>query len=109
MIRRPPRSTLFPYTTLFRSHAGRAVDGRHVAAQPDRIGVELAKLVDDDVELGGRHDVDSSDADRPPRGLSVARQSQTGGPADPTRCSGHDDAHVESIRVRSSGDRKSVV
>src|SRR3712207_8488933 len=24
MIRRPPRSTLFPYTTLFRSHAGNA-------------------------------------------------------------------------------------
>src|SRR5215467_15837635 len=24
MIRRPPRSTLFPYTTLFRSSAGRA-------------------------------------------------------------------------------------
>src|SRR3712207_6985486 len=24
MIRRPPRSTLFPYTTLFRSHARRA-------------------------------------------------------------------------------------
>src|SRR5260221_4330854 len=23
MIRRPPRSTLFPYTTLFRSHQGR--------------------------------------------------------------------------------------
>src|SRR2546430_10677748 len=23
MIRRPPRSTLFPYTTLFRSHFGR--------------------------------------------------------------------------------------
>src|SRR6201992_4430872 len=23
MIRRPPRSTLFPYTTLFRSHAAR--------------------------------------------------------------------------------------
>src|SRR2546429_9775603 len=27
MIRRPPRSTLFPYTTLFRSHAGRALPG----------------------------------------------------------------------------------
>src|SRR2546421_7070684 len=26
MIRRPPRSTLFPYTTLFRSVAGVAVD-----------------------------------------------------------------------------------
>src|SRR3712207_9210506 len=24
MIRRPPRSTLFPYTTLFRSHDGRS-------------------------------------------------------------------------------------
>src|SRR3712207_7146522 len=29
MIRRPPRSTLFPYTTLFRSQLGRKVDGRH--------------------------------------------------------------------------------
>src|SRR5256886_8241044 len=25
MIRRPPRSTLFPYTTLFRSHSGAAL------------------------------------------------------------------------------------
>src|SRR5256885_6346553 len=25
MIRRPPRSTLFPYTTLFRSHLGHAL------------------------------------------------------------------------------------
>src|SRR2546430_17480923 len=28
MIRRPPRSTLFPYTTLFRSLAGRIDAGR---------------------------------------------------------------------------------
>src|SRR3712207_8781679 len=27
MIRRPPRSTLFPYTTLFRSQAGRLIEG----------------------------------------------------------------------------------
>src|SRR5258706_6845353 len=27
MIRRPPRSTLFPYTTLFRSHVGLTGDG----------------------------------------------------------------------------------
>src|SRR5256886_17585918 len=34
MIRRPPRSTLFPYTTLFRSREQRRQDGRpeHVAA-----------------------------------------------------------------------------
>src|SRR5690349_22392624 len=28
MIRRPPRSTLFPYTTLFRSRGGRVLPGR---------------------------------------------------------------------------------
>src|SRR6478672_8942107 len=34
MIRRPPRSTLFPYTTLFRSRAGpRAAGGRHRGAR----------------------------------------------------------------------------
>src|SRR5256885_12225408 len=41
MIRRPPRSTLFPYTTLFRSPAGgrlaaqqSALSGRELPAQP---------------------------------------------------------------------------
>src|SRR2546425_2148451 len=29
MIRRPPRSTLFPYTTLFRSHPGAASLAHH--------------------------------------------------------------------------------
>src|SRR2546430_9089104 len=33
MIRRPPRSTLFPYTTLFRSHRASG-KGRAVAAHP---------------------------------------------------------------------------
>src|SRR2546422_8045979 len=35
MIRRPPRSTLFPYTTLFRSRGAPCADARPVAA-PDR-------------------------------------------------------------------------
>src|SRR5260221_7781105 len=30
MIRRPPRSTLFPYTTLFRSQAAKRTDGLDV-------------------------------------------------------------------------------
>src|SRR3712207_7609304 len=35
MIRRPPRSTLFPYTTLFRSSPHRARDeGRHEHLRP---------------------------------------------------------------------------
>src|SRR5256885_2895529 len=28
MIRRPPRSTLFPYTTLFRSHCAHRLNGK---------------------------------------------------------------------------------
>src|SRR3712207_6955732 len=39
MIRRPPRSTLFPYTTLFRSPRERAADerpGRPLPRQRDR-------------------------------------------------------------------------
>src|SRR5258708_11893102 len=43
MIRRPPRSTLFPYTTLFRSHIGElALD--LVPRLDHRIDVELHVL-----------------------------------------------------------------
>src|SRR3712207_8948125 len=33
MIRRPPRSTLFPYTTLFRSSRGQAADIPRIATE----------------------------------------------------------------------------
>src|SRR2546430_11749538 len=36
MIRRPPRSTLFPYTTLFRSHDPVGLDVRDVVEQQPR-------------------------------------------------------------------------
>src|SRR3712207_7495500 len=36
MIRRPPRSTLFPYTTLFRSPEAEEADGRHSENAPVR-------------------------------------------------------------------------
>src|SRR5688572_31615123 len=35
MLRRPPRSTLFPYTTLFRSHPDREADGERERAGGD--------------------------------------------------------------------------
>src|SRR2546426_12720715 len=41
MIRRPPRSTLFPYTTLFRSPRR-----RHERRAGDRLPVELGQTVD---------------------------------------------------------------
>src|SRR5256885_10629382 len=46
MIRRPPRSTLFPYTTLFRSHL------RLMRHQPKRRSV-LRRAKADDVGLPG--------------------------------------------------------
>src|SRR5689334_24406429 len=42
MIRRPPRSTLFPYTTLFRSHVG-AVDVFALALPVDVAQSALAR------------------------------------------------------------------
>src|SRR5258708_31714549 len=39
MIRRPPRSTLFPYTTLFRSVRGRGENHPH----PDRRGARRVR------------------------------------------------------------------
>src|SRR3712207_9316981 len=48
MIRRPPRSTLFPYTTLFRSHAVAALEVQVV--QPldaaDELAVQLVGVVE---------------------------------------------------------------
>src|SRR5256885_10823236 len=44
MIRRPPRSTLFPYTTLFRSQvAGRPVHQRRVRLVLDRGAAALER------------------------------------------------------------------
>src|SRR3712207_8980332 len=42
MIRRPPRSTLFPYTTLFRSFT----DGRVIGATLDRNGLRPGRWLE---------------------------------------------------------------
>src|SRR3712207_8285305 len=59
MIRRPPRSTLFPYTTLFRSvDVGRQRGGHDLHGRRDgrRAGVEhdrAAAVLDGDLEAVG--------------------------------------------------------
>src|SRR2546426_6386469 len=59
MIRRPPRSTLFPYTTLFRSRldderpGGRRVELALGRPEPERVGVEAEEV---------RHEQAASDA-----------------------------------------------
>src|SRR5260370_21305932 len=57
MIRRPPRSTLFPYTTLFRSAA--------VARQPGRVALAVSQLVR---AAPGRDDVVGATVDK--RGIA---------------------------------------
>src|SRR3712207_8212956 len=62
MIRRPPRSTLFPYTTLFRSAVGAELEaGLDLALPPgDGVGVGEVDQADDaerahvQVRLAGR-------------------------------------------------------
>src|SRR3712207_7556184 len=53
MIRRPPRSTLFPYTTLFRSRVAERVNA---AAAQQKIGVRL--------DLGGFSGIAVADNDQ---------------------------------------------
>src|SRR5436309_11882006 len=42
MIRRPPRSTLFPYTTLFRSHCIQMDTSVNAANQVVSVGADIA-------------------------------------------------------------------
>src|SRR5258706_9144928 len=51
MIRRPPRSTLFPYTTLFRSRLGQRCLVGVVAVAGDAVVVGVAR-VDGDPAVG---------------------------------------------------------
>src|SRR3712207_7079768 len=49
MIRRPPRSTLFPYTTLFRSrHLAREAAVHGIETQEMRVGLDRAEIVHGD-------------------------------------------------------------
>src|SRR2546425_6906759 len=67
MIRRPPRSTLFPYTTLFRSRLPR----RHRRARADRIPPRGDRRRARRAPLGGQAQL----ADRPRRDGRGARRT----------------------------------
>src|ERR1041384_3293215 len=67
MIRRPPRSTLFPYTTLFRS-----VEGRH-AVLATELGVARGprRLRQDALDTIGRGRGGAAGGPRPPAAIRV--------------------------------------
>src|SRR2546430_12009991 len=67
MIRRPPRSTLFPYTTLFRSHPAESrerdklPEERAEGRPRDEVGTVVARVD------AGEHDLEMARLDEPPR------------------------------------------
>src|SRR2546426_3477731 len=80
MIRRPPRSTLFPYTTLFRSPGDDA---------PDDVG-----------RSGGRKRDDQSD-----RAAGILRKRELNRQR---KKQGEQDAHGQSLTPAAARDRKST-
>src|SRR2546430_7073185 len=62
MIRRPPRSTLFPYTTLFRSANGQGHRGIRVQTELERVRPQTGLITDRDGErLSGRSEEHTSE------------------------------------------------
>src|SRR3712207_7350942 len=70
MIRRPPRSTLFPYTTLFRSQLEHLVDRERLGQEGIRTGVECQSGC-----VGARRYHHNWDSDRPAIGAELDRKS----------------------------------
>src|SRR2546430_15764232 len=62
MIRRPPRSTLFPYTTLFRSRLRRLGDDRVVAEVVGRVGLDRKQRVPHSHQQGGATRAEAGEA-----------------------------------------------
>src|SRR5258707_11446052 len=55
MIRRPPRSTLFPYTTLFRSRNQSGAVARRCVERmrPDAVAANVAQVTMQHLKIGG--------------------------------------------------------
>src|SRR6266581_706332 len=90
MRRRPPRSTLFPYTTLFRSlarrHRGLSVRRRHHADDPVHRSEEHTSELQSPVHLVCRLLLEKKKDTRPPRtpGGNDGRATVAGSRSPPT-------------------------
>src|SRR5258707_11873752 len=71
MIRRPPRSTLFPYTTLFRSHR---LHGEWFAIEPEKARRVIECLMRIRVAIAGHYDL-SMTPDARGKGVMTNRKS----------------------------------
>src|SRR2546426_11571445 len=89
MIRRPPRSTLFPYTTLFRSDEGDGLDAVGVAHRDAEVAfLHLELALAEHVELYRRN----------AQGARLAQRGAVGGGV----------LHHELYPAAAGGDRKST-
>src|SRR3712207_7552882 len=88
MIRRPPRSTLFPYTTLFRSDGHRAAPGcglehgdvpQRAVVQPDPVepAVDHPGIGDQRVPEGLDSNVTRADVQAPERRVLIGDRKST--------------------------------
>src|SRR3712207_9294825 len=112
MIRRPPRSTLFPYTTLFRS----TLDfDQEVLAVEDFQGTSVMNYADEDVPWTRIHEFRHFHPERayPDDATVVVREySRTAERGDepyyPINATS-DRERLQAYRARAKADRKSVV
>src|SRR5256884_5373322 len=102
MIRRPPRSTLFPYTTLFRSVPAYRVPAAGGAF--DSIGHKQSAVCDTEGHHGGQEERDRSDdtgvAGRFRRSHSKNREN--------LRADKDEENRISDRHAQGSGDRKST-
>src|SRR3712207_8552679 len=70
MIRRPPRSTLFPYTTLFRSRPGPVQLG-------EPVGEHVRPAGDLPADPGAQHVVPGQDGDRRQQGRGLRQDRKS--------------------------------
>src|SRR3712207_9390968 len=102
MIRRPPRSTLFPYTTLFRSFAGNALATHDIESSlfGTSLGVDLAK--GSGVPHGHEHHIRAINTIRAAGSIAAAvdKGVLTGGGEHPMGRAGETVALVRSGRRR---------
>src|SRR3712207_9270791 len=94
MIRRPPRSTLFPYTTLFRSERG-----RHAGERQCRQHEVAPLLTGRDEEEGPGVGPDALDAQTGPLGPVVLERRHRQGPL---QHEAEDEEDRKSTRLNSS-------
>src|SRR3712207_7755953 len=83
MIRRPPRSTLFPYTTLFRSTRGADVKLVIGIVRPEKANDVLAALYRAEV-----------------KGVSISRVQGHGGELERVETSARSEEHTSELQSR---------